>query len=234
MNRPTLLLLHGAIGAGDQFAPLLPLLGADFDLHSLDFEGHGSNPPRPHPFSIERFKENVLDYLERHSIEHAHVFGYSMGGYVACDLARSHPHVVQSIATLGTKFYWDPEVAEREVGMLDPRKIAAKVPHFARMLAERHTASDWEYVLEQTRELLRQLGLVGGLRPQDVAGIEPRVRLMLGDRDTTVTLSETAEMYRALPRGELEVLPATPHQFERVPMPRLAYTLAQFFAQEQP
>jgi pimeloyl-ACP methyl ester carboxylesterase len=210
----------------------LPLLGADFDLHSLDFEGHGSAPPRPHPFSIERFTENVLDYIQQHSIERAHVFGYSMGGYVACHMARSHPHVVQSIATLGTKFYWDPEVAEREVGMLDPGKITAKVPHFARALAERHTAAGWEYVLEQTRELLRQLGQVGGLRPHDVAGIEPRVRLMLGDRDTTVTLSETAEMYRALPRGELEVLPATPHQFERVPMTRLAYTLAQFFAEE--
>jgi pimeloyl-ACP methyl ester carboxylesterase len=225
-------MLHGAVGASSQFAPLRPLLGAAFDLHSLDFEGHGSAPPRSRPFSIEHFTENVLDYMQQHSIEQAHVFGYSMGGYVACHLARAHPHVVQSIATLGTRFYWDPEVAEREAAMLDPQKIAAKVPHFARTLAERHTAGGWEYVLGWTRELLRGLGQVGGLRPHDVAGIEPRVRLVLGDRDTTVTLSETAEMYRALPRGELEVLPATPHQFERVPFTRLAYTLAQFFSQE--
>jgi pimeloyl-ACP methyl ester carboxylesterase len=232
MNRPILLLLHGAVGTSDQFAPLVPLLSTDFDLHLLDFEGHGSAPPLPRTFSIEHFMEDVLVYMRQHSIERAHIFGYSMGGYVACDLARAHPHVVESIATLGTKFYWDPEVAEREAAMLDPQKIAAKVPHFARTLAERHTATGWEQVLGRTRELLRSLGRVGGLQPQDVAGIEQRVRVMIGDRDSTVTLSESADIYRALPRGELEVLPATPHQFERVPMPRLAYTLTEFFSQE--
>jgi pimeloyl-ACP methyl ester carboxylesterase len=139
---------------------------------------------------------------------------------------------VESIATLGTKFYWDPEIAEREAAMLDPQKITAKVPHFARTLAQRHAATGWEQVLEQTRELLRSLGRAGGLRPHDVGGIEQSVRVMLGDRDTTVTLSETAEIYRALPHGELEVLPASPHQFERVPMARLAYTLTQFFTQD--
>ncbi|MDQ3930307.1 MAG: alpha/beta hydrolase [Chloroflexota bacterium] len=231
MNKPTLLLLHGAIGASDQFAPLLPLLNPTFDVHLLDFEGHGTGPLRQRPFSIEHFTENVLEYLGQHAIERARIFGYSMGGYVACSLARSHPQVVESIATLGTKFYWDAEVAEREVALLDPQKIAAKVPHFARILAERHTAASWEQVLAHTRELLRSLGQTGGLRPDDVADIEQRVRVMLGDRDATVTLAESVDMYKALPRGELEVLPSTPHQLERVPFERLAYTLTQFFTQ---
>lgn len=231
MNKPTLLLLHGAIGASDQFAPLVPLLTPTFDLHLLDFEGHGSAPLRSRPFGIVHFGENVLDYLGRHSIRSAHIFGYSMGGYVACALARSHPHVVDSIATLGTKFYWDPETAEREVALLDPQKIATKVPHFARALAERHAAAGWEQVLAHTRDLLRALAEAGGTRPSDVAGIEQRVRIMIGDRDATVTLVESIDMYRALPRGELEVLPATPHQLEKVSPERLAYTLTRFFTQ---
>jgi pimeloyl-ACP methyl ester carboxylesterase len=232
MNKPTLLLLHGAIGSKDQFATLVPLLSPAFDLHLLDFEGHGAAPPRSRPFSIEHFAENVLDYLEQHSIERAHIFGYSMGGYVACVLARSRPGVVASVATLGTKFYWAAEIAEREAALLDPQKIATKVPHFARTLAERHTAAPWEQVLDNTRELLRSLGQTGGLRPPDVAGIEQRVRVMIGDRDATVSMAETLDIYKALPLGELEVLPATPHQFERVPLDRLAYTLTQFFTQE--
>ena len=63
---------------------------------------------------------------------------------MACILARTHPNLVTGIATLGTKFYWDPEVAARETGRLDPQKIAAKVPHFARTLAARHPAAGWE------------------------------------------------------------------------------------------
>nr|AIA11310.1 Alpha/beta hydrolase family [uncultured bacterium]AIA11633.1 Alpha/beta hydrolase family [uncultured bacterium] len=209
----------------------MPLLSPAFDLHLLDFEGHGTAPLRSRPFSIENFGQNVLDYLAQHSIEHAHLFGYSMGGFVACALARSHANVVRSVATLGTKFYWDAEVAEREVALLNPQKIAAKVPHFARTLAERHTAAGWEQVLDHTGELLRSLGRSGGLRPADVASIEQRARIMLGDRDATVSMAESVDIYKAMPRGELEVLPMTPHQLERVTMERLAYTLTQFFAQ---
>ncbi len=231
MNKPNLLLLHGAIGASDQFAPLLPLLRDRFTLHTLDFEGHGATPLQAPAFSMERFAENVREYLEQQGIEQTNIFGVSMGGYVACLLARSQPQLVSGIVTLGTKFDWTPEVAEREVALLDPEKIAAKVPRFAQALAARHTALGWESVLQHTAAMLRALGQTGGLQPGDVAGLDQRVRICLGDRDSTVTLAESVAMAQALPHGELEVLPGTPHPFERVPLPRLAYTLTDFFGQ---
>jgi pimeloyl-ACP methyl ester carboxylesterase len=93
MSEPNLLLLHGALGASSQFAQLIPLLDDDFELHTLDFEGHGGrkfafgsseiSPMPRRPFSMEGFVKNVLDYLERQSIDQTHIFGYSMGGYVA-------------------------------------------------------------------------------------------------------------------------------------------------------
>lgn len=230
MTRPNLLLLHGALGASDQFAPLVPLLGEKYALHQLDFEGHGSAPLQSRPFRIEHFVENVRDYLKQHSMESTHIFGYSMGGYVACSLAISHPHLVQSIATLGTKFYWDAETATREVALLDPEKIAAKVPRFATALAERHTAAGWETVAIHTQDLLWSLAERRGMRPKDVEHLQQRVRIIIGDRDTTVSYTESYEIYRALPQGELEVLPATPHQLERVSPARLAYSLIEFFA----
>lgn len=229
MNRPTLLLLHGALGAGDQFAALAPLLADRFDVHSLEFEGHGTTPLRDRPFSMEGFAENVREYLQQHAIPQAYFFGYSMGGYVAVTLACGHPDLVAGIATLGTKFYWDPETAARETGRMDPQKIVAKVPHFAAALAARHPAAGWEAVLAHTRDLLRGLGERGGLRPADVAGLAPRVRIGIGDRDTTVTLAESVEIYQALPHGELEVHPATPHEFERVAPARIAASLTEFF-----
>jgi pimeloyl-ACP methyl ester carboxylesterase len=213
----------------DQFAALVPLLSERYELHTLDFEGHGNAPAGERPFRIEYIAENVLAYVEAHSIESAHIFGYSMGGYVACTLAMSHTKLVLSVATLGTKFFWDPETAARGVGFLDVEKIRAKVPHFARALAERHSAVGWENVVRRTSDLLRTLGEQGGLRPNQVAGLEQRVRIMVGDRDTTVGIAECAEMYRAFPRGELEVLPGTRHEIDRVSPERLVYSLMEFF-----
>jgi pimeloyl-ACP methyl ester carboxylesterase len=229
MSKPTLLLLHGALGASVQFAPLLPLLGEKYDVHLLDFEGHGSTPPKARPFRMEHFVENVHDYLSESGIEQTNIFGYSMGGYVACVLAEVHPHLVGNLATLGTKFHWDPEVAAREVGFLDPEKIEAKVPHFAQSLAERHP-SGWKAVVARTAEMMIALGETGGFSPDTIANVQQRLRIIVGDHDTTVGVPESYAMYQALPNGELEVLPATPHQLEKVPPPRLAASLSEFFS----
>jgi pimeloyl-ACP methyl ester carboxylesterase len=232
MAKQNLLLLHGALGASEQFASLVPLLSDSYNVHLLDFEGHGKAPSRERPFRMEHFAENVRDYLEQHAIERTHIFGYSMGGYVALTLAGTHANLVQSIATLGTKFYWDAEIATREVGLLDAEKIAAKVPHYARALADRHTAAGWETVVSRTRDLLMHLAEQGGLRAENVAHIQHRVRVIIGDRDSTVSLTENVEIYRALPNGEMEVLPATPHPLDKVPLGRLAFSLAEFFGDD--
>ncbi|HUS16542.1 MAG TPA: alpha/beta fold hydrolase [Chloroflexia bacterium] len=228
MGKPPLILLHGALGAREQFAPLVPLLAGHLDVHCLDFNGHGGAPLRGDSFRIADFAQDVLDYLDQREIAEAALFGYSMGGYVACTLAAAQPARVTRVMTFGTKFYWDRDVAEREGARLDPVVIRAKVPHFAQALAARHTATGWEAVLALTRALLLDLGAVGGLRAPDVAGLQQPVRIARGDRDRTVTLAETEEMYQALPHGELEVLPATPHEFERVSAARLAASLSAF------
>lgn len=231
MTKPDLLLLHGALGAKIQFDPLTPLLTEHFTLHSVNFEGHGDTPARDRLFRMEYFVENVLDYLSANSIQTTRIFGYSMGGYVACLLAAANPNTVHSIATLGTKFYWDPETAARETGLLDPDKIKAKVPHFAAALEARHTANSWENVLRSTADLLNTLGETGGLRAPILAQIQCPTRVIVGDRDRTVTVQEAHEVYRALPKGQLQVLPATPHEFERIDSEQLAQILLIFFNQ---
>ncbi len=153
-----------------------------------------------------------------------------MGGDVACALALSHPHLVRRIATLGTKFHWDSETAKRETALLNSEKIKTKVPHFARALEGRHTAARWETVASYTSDLLYSLAQTGGLKAEDVALLQQRVRIMVGDRDSTVSIEECAEIYHAILNSEMEVLPATRHEIEKVPIERLAYSLRDFFS----
>ena len=49
MSRPNLILLHGVLGASTQFKSLVPLLREKYDVHTLDFEGHGSSSPKNRP-----------------------------------------------------------------------------------------------------------------------------------------------------------------------------------------
>jgi pimeloyl-ACP methyl ester carboxylesterase len=224
-----MLLLHGALGAQSQFDALRPLLRGH-DLITVDFEGHGERMHAGRPFRLMHFVENALARLDEESAAPIPVFGYSMGGYVALLLAALHPDRVSHVFTLGTMLEWSPEIAAREVSQLDARSIREKVPRFAAVLAERHAASGWERVVNDTAEMLTELGSHPPITSDVLARIACPVRLAVGDRDATVTLEETRAAMGAIPHGEMEVLPRTAHPFERAPMQRLAWSIEEFVA----
>lgn len=234
MAGPHIILVHGALGDASQMAPLAARLrdggvGDGATIDAVELEGHGATPARERPFRIEYFAENVLEHLERRGLDRADLFGYSMGGYVALHLAATAAARVRRVATLATKLAWTQEVAAREMAMLDPATIRAKVPRFAEALERRHSASGAETVLRLTADLLGSLGGRPLLGPDVFATISHPVRLAVGDRDATVGLDETAVAARALPNGELEVYPRTPHPFEKVSLERLTSSLREFF-----
>ena len=223
-----LLLLHGAIGAKDQLQPLAEKLNGQFIVHTLNFSGHGG-AKMPEEFSIETFAADVLTYLKANSIEQVNIFGYSMGGYVALYLAKHHPEKVEKVFTLGTKFLWSPEIAAKELKMLDAGKIAEKLPAFAATLEKRHAPNDWKDVLKRTAEMMTALGNKNVLTTADYNGIGHPVLVGIGDKDTMVTLEETIDVYRSLKNAGLLVLPDTQHPIEKVDQARLADEIIRFF-----
>ncbi len=229
MTKSSLLLLHGALGAQDQFKYLAPLLEDQFAIHRLDFEGHGTRPSDHDTFHNDYFVDNVQQYLEENGLTGVQIFGFSLGGYVACTLASRAPELVSGIITLGTKFHWDEATYRRETKYLDVDNIKTKVPKFADILAKRHTAEGWENVVNRTQDLLRSNAKAGGITPEFMAGLTQPVRVIIGDRDHTVPLEEAGTIYQALQQGQLEILPNTPHPFEKASMERLAVSIRDFF-----
>lgn len=220
MNTP-LLLLHGALGRAAQFDRLRHKLPAAWLIFAPDFPGH-DGLPADFPFSMDRFADSVLNFLEKNSIAQVSIFGYSMGGYVALQLAGKHPERVRSIATLDTKWAWDPETAARETALLNPEKIAAKVPAFAQVLAERYAPADWREVVRRTAGLLHDLGNGGALGEDTFRALACPVLIGLGELDNMVTQAESRQVAEWLPHGRFEVLTGVKHPFEQVDMDVLA------------
>jgi len=225
----TILLIHGALGSASQVAPLGALLADVYDVHVVELEGHGDTPASETSYNVGRFAQGVRDFMRGQRIERAAIFGYSMGGYVALHLAAESPELVTSVATLATKLAWTPAVAARETSRLDPATIRNKVPAFADVLERRHAkAGGWEAVLAKTSALMIELGERPIVEASTFTRISQRVRLLVGDRDTVVTVDETAAAARAIGRGELGVLPNTSHPFEQVRLSLLATLLREF------
>jgi pimeloyl-ACP methyl ester carboxylesterase len=223
-----LILLHGALGAASQFDPLKDQLKDHFNVHSINFSGHGGVTMPEDKFSIPLFANDLKNYLEQNQIQSANIFGYSMGGYVAMYLTKHFPELVDKVITLGTKFYWDEEVASRDIKLLDPDTIIQKVPAFAGELEQRHAPEDWKTVLSKTKEMLLGLGKKNVLQIDDYRTISNDCLLLIGGSDKMVTRDETKNVCDALPNASMKILPEAPHPIEQVNVTLLADLIQNF------
>lgn len=210
-----LILLHGALGSGEQCQAFANVLSSQFRVHPITFSGHGGLPITQ-PYRLPQMTLDVLRYLDEQQIDKPKVFGYSMGGYVAAYIALHHPDRFSHITTLGTKWDWTPETADKETRMLNPDVIEEKVPQFARMLEQRHRPEDWRKVLEYTADFMYKLANGMALQQSDFEKITTPMLILRGDQDNMVTEVESKQVARWLPNGNFQTLPDTPHPIEKV------------------
>jgi pimeloyl-ACP methyl ester carboxylesterase len=211
-----ILLLHGALGASAQLLPIKSEFETNGrNVYLMDFSGHHGKPFKER-FGIETFAEDVLDFMNAQKLLKVDIFGYSMGGYVALWLAHLHPEKVSKIITLGTKFDWSRESAEKEVRKLDAEKILLKVPAFARILESRHKPNDWKILLQRTSEMMNELGSHPLLSEEIIQSIQARTVIYLGDRDDMADRKYSERVGELLPNGEFVLLPDTEHAIEKI------------------
>ncbi len=227
MNTP-LFLLHGALGSSFQFMPLEQLLAETFPVYSINFEGHGVSSFEGH-FSIDLFVRNIIEFMDDLEIDSSSFFGYSMGGYVALKLAHDHPDRVNKIITLGTKFHWTPESAEKEVRRMNPELIEQKLPAFASTLAERHGAEEWKIVMHRTADMMTKLGNGDAMTEKHFASIENDVLVCIGSADNMVTFEESERTANQLKNGTVKKIEGFNHPLEAVDQTIIAEICSSFF-----
>lgn len=227
-----LILLHGALGSASQFSEMAKMLADHRNVRALDFAGHGGTPFPDDKFSIALFAEQTIQWMEKNRIEKADFLGYSMGGYVALYIARHFPGRVRRIFTLATKFGWTTEIAEREIGNLEPVKLEQKQPDFADALKKLHGEKNWKNLLKKTGELLLDIGSDNPLKEADYKNIAHPVTVCVGDRDRMVSLDETTAVYKQLSNAALLVLPGTGHPLEAFDTEMVAFHVKRFIDQD--
>jgi pimeloyl-ACP methyl ester carboxylesterase len=92
-GRP-LILLHGGLGSGEMFGPLLPALAADHQVIAVDLQGHGRTADIDRPISVEVMGDDIAALITHLGLEKPDLVGYSLGGGVAFQTAVRHPELV--------------------------------------------------------------------------------------------------------------------------------------------
>ena len=90
----TLVLLHGGLGSGEDFAAILPALTEGRRVITVDLQGHGRTADIDRPLSHALIAEDIAALIQHLGLERPDVLGYSFGGGVAVFLAARHPELV--------------------------------------------------------------------------------------------------------------------------------------------
>lgn len=93
---PPLVMLHGLFGSADNLGGVARALEEDFRLMMVDSRNHGRSP-HASTHTYPELASDVLALMDREGIEKAHVFGHSMGGKVAMQMAVMAPERVERL-----------------------------------------------------------------------------------------------------------------------------------------
>ncbi len=97
-----LLLITGFMISSAVFEPVLPLYAGDFETITYDNRGSGRSGAPPWPTSMAELATDAARLLDALGVPSAHVYGISMGGMIAQELAIRFPERVRALVLGGT------------------------------------------------------------------------------------------------------------------------------------
>jgi pimeloyl-ACP methyl ester carboxylesterase len=217
-GRP-LILLHGAYMTVDMFGPLLAGLARSRQVIAVEQQGHGRTADVDRPLTYEQMADDTAGLIRHLEVEHADVFGYSMGGGIALQLAIRHPGLVRRLVVASAGFRYDgmPAEALEMFPSITPEMFAGS-PMEEAYLRLAPNPGDFPKLVEK----LKVLDTTPFAWPdEDIRAIAAPTLIVLGDSDG-VRLQHAVELFElrgggrmgdlsGLPDSQLAVLPGTTH-----------------------
>ncbi len=232
-----LVLIHGFADRGESWAPMLKRLKrAGFHVYAPDLLGFGRSPkPAEGDYSMEGQAKFVYDFIQALGLQQTHVGGWSMGGWVALDLAHAHPETVERVVIFDSaglpfpsnnrlaSFHLDnPDDVQRWWSMMEPE--AKPLPKAVR--------EDLIRTLADNKAVLRKGMAAMSNAPTHVDSILPSLPqpllIVWGSRDGLTPLGLGQQMHALDPRSELDIVEGCGHLAAELCAARVAPAVADF------
>lgn len=208
---PPLMLLHGIGGCGRlAWGPYVDDLKPFFRLIMVDLRGHGASTNPSGVFTHRQVALDLFALLDSLGIQRFQALGMSSGGMALLHMATQQPARVQAMVVASATSYFPPEAREAMRKYGDPATMEPAVRKRRALCAKRGDP--------QIDELQRYFGAFKdsyddmNFTPPLLGTIQARTLIVHGDRDPLFPVAIAVEMYRAIPRAQLWIVPNTGHE----------------------
>jgi Predicted hydrolases or acyltransferases (alpha/beta hydrolase superfamily) len=100
-GRP-LILLHGGLGSGEMFGPILRALAEHHQVIAVDLQGHGRTADIDRPIDVRLMADDIGALIDHLGLDKPDLVGYSLGGGVAFFTASKYPDQIGRLAMVST------------------------------------------------------------------------------------------------------------------------------------
>ena len=203
-----LILLHGNGENCDYFAGQIDEFAQYYHVYALDTRGHGKTPRGDTPFTIRQFADDLLAFMDAHSIDKAHVLGFSDGGNIAMIFAMKYPERVLRLILDGANL--DAKGVKPSIQI--PIEIGYR---FAKMFAKKSA---------EARKHAELLGLMvndPNVRPEELSAITAKTLVIAGNKDmikesqTRLIASSIRDSQLVILKGDHFIANKCPEAFNR-------------------
>jgi 2-hydroxy-6-oxonona-2,4-dienedioate hydrolase len=221
-SKRNLVLIHGFMGAGSQWAFHTGRFAERFEVHTPDMIGFGRLCHEVAPDTIEAFAEYMLDYLDRTKVQQFDLVGHSMGGMVAQEMALLAPERIKRLVLSSTGP--NGEIPGRFETLAESRRRAESE---GAINTSMRIASNWfmdgrnSPFYETCARIVNQNSLqviLASLRAMEVWSSIDRLRdiksktlVIWGDRDQTYQWDQVEQLWKGIDDASLSVIPDAGH-----------------------
>jgi pimeloyl-ACP methyl ester carboxylesterase len=181
--------LHGNGDSCDYFVRQTDFFAKRYHVYAIDTRGHGRTPKGTEPFTISRFADDLLCFMDDHSIAKAHILGFSDGGNIALEFALRYPDRVDRLILNGANL--DPK------GVKPSTQIPIEIGYsIAKLFAKKN---------DKVRQNAEMLGLMVNephIDPEDLKKVSAKTLVIAGTNDMIKT-SHTRLIAEKIPNSTL-------------------------------
>ena len=204
-----LILLHGWSQSGQTWSGVADDFAKHFQVIIPDLRGHGAtdNPSREY-FTMKQLALDVYALLDHLKIDSFRAMGISMGGATLLHMATQQPNRIDSMVLIGAWSYIPSD--QREIARsIDLDNIPEDQ---MRNYREVHKHGDEQIIaMMEWPKIAADDYESTAFTPPYLATIKANTLIVHGERDRRVPVSIALEMYEAIPKSLLWIVPNGGH-----------------------
>ena len=198
-GRP-LVLLHGGLGSGEMFAPILPQLAERHQVILPDLQGHGRTADIERPIDVRLMADDIAALIDHLELDKPDLVGYSLGGGVALHTAAKYPAKIRRAVIASANVRRDAIPAEMLAQQLQVGAAAAE------FMKETPMYQVYQRVAPRPEDFPKLLDKIGASMSKDfddsevVRGLQVPTLIVCADADMAPP-SHYVEVFKLLDGG---------------------------------